>query len=63
MTLTYRGVPYTTDHRDGAVIAKTLTYRGNSYSNLHPTTGTCQRVQLEEVYRGIKHEETKTVCA
>jgi len=63
MSLTYRGVDYNTDHRDGSVIAKTLTYRGNAYSNLHPTTGSCQKTRVRETYRGIKHEEVKTFCA
>ena len=63
MTLKYRGAEYSTDHRDGSSFAKTLTYRGREYFNVRPITGSCRRVQLEECYRGVKHTETKTVCA
>ena len=63
MALTYRGVTYNTNHKDGSSSAKTLMYRGNEYFNIRPINGSCRKVHFEEIYRGIKHTETKTVCA
>jgi len=63
MALKYRGVVYNTDNRDGSVFAKTLTYRGKQYSSIQPITGSCRKVNIQEVYRGVKHNEVKTVCA
>jgi hypothetical protein len=60
---TYRGHKYNTNDRDGSKVAKTLTYRGNAYASIQPITGSCRKVKLQETYRGVKHEETKTVCA
>ncbi len=62
MALQYRGVPYTTNQKDGSVFNKTLTYRGKEYSNLHPISGTRRKVDVKETYRGVNHEETITVC-
>ena len=63
MALKYRGVDYNTNHKDGSVTTKTLTYRGNVYSNLNPITGSCRKEKIQETYRGVKHEEVKTFCA
>ena len=63
MALKYRGVEYNTDHRDGSTWMKELTYRGTKYSSIRPIKGSCRRVTMHETYRGIKHDEVKTVCA
>ncbi len=61
MKLTYRGVEYTTDEKGGSDVAKTLKYRGNAYPSIKPM-GSCKRVTFHEVYRGVKHDEVKSVC-
>ena len=60
MSLTYRGVSYNTDHKDGPSTAQSLTYRWKQYTKQH---GSCHKVTFHEVYRGIKHDEQKLVCA
>mgnify|MGYP003119170177 FL=1 len=60
MTLKYRGTEYSTDKRDGLVNPQTLTYRGKQYTR---QSGSCRKVTFHEVYRGIKHDEQRLVCA
>ena len=61
--VTYRGVSYDTDTRKQAAAPQKVeeTYRGVSYDTNDKRT--CQKEATVLTYRGIKHTESKTVCA